>query len=280
MHPDDKEWINGTTFEKCSPHIYKIVDGKGLVHVRKEHEINFLQRKMKTSDSTYKFSSQKDVIEHLSQKNYECIIASDGSCLKGKGTRFVINHNGTIYAGGRPYFKSVTAQYLEVQNGSCLKGKGTGFVINHNGTIYTGGRPYFKSVTAQYLEVQSIYDCLLVMKSLKILSLNTLWMIDSQYVCMCLRRLVNWKEQEFILCNKRKAKHANIWEKISELFDPSRCNIVKVASHQNIIYNELADKIAKHYSEQEYSKDVRTTYYTFTNMEELQKFLSKGDDGK
>uniref|UniRef100_A0A0K0FRN0 Integrase catalytic domain-containing protein n=1 Tax=Strongyloides venezuelensis TaxID=75913 RepID=A0A0K0FRN0_STRVS len=139
MHPDDKEWINGTTFEKCSPHTYKIIDGKGLVHVRKEHEINFLQRKMKTSDSTYKFSSQKDVIEHLSQKNYECIIASDGSCLKGKGT---------------------------------------GFVINHNGTIYAGGRPYFKSVTAQYLEVQSIYDCLLVMKSLKILSLSQHTMDD------------------------------------------------------------------------------------------------------
>uniref|UniRef100_A0A0K0FJ00 RNase H domain-containing protein n=1 Tax=Strongyloides venezuelensis TaxID=75913 RepID=A0A0K0FJ00_STRVS len=225
MHPDDKEWINGKTFEKCSPYTYKKIDGKGLVHVKKEHEINFLQRKMKTNDSTYKIFKSK-------------------------------------------------------RHGSCLKGKGTGFVINHNGTIYAGGRPYFKSVTAQYLEVQSIYDCLLVMKSLKILSLNKLWMIDSQYVCMCFRRLVNWKEQEFILCNKRKAKHANIWEKISELFDPSRCNIVKVASHQNIIYNELADKIAKHYSKQEYSKDVRTTYYTFANMEELQKFLSKGDDEK
>uniref|UniRef100_A0A0N5BYT1 Integrase catalytic domain-containing protein n=1 Tax=Strongyloides papillosus TaxID=174720 RepID=A0A0N5BYT1_STREA len=166
LHPDDKEWVNGITFEKCSPHTYKILDDKGLVHVRKEHEINFLQRKMKENNSTYKFSSQKEVMEHLSQNNYECIIASDGSCLKGKGT---------------------------------------GFIINHNGKFYAGGRPYFKNVTAQYLEVQSIYDCLLVMKSLQILSLKSLWMIDSQYVCMCLRRLTNWKEQEFILCNKKKA---------------------------------------------------------------------------
>ena len=118
---------------------------------------------------------------------------------------------------------------------------GWGAILCYNGVEkeISGGEPH---TTNNRMELLAVISALQMLKEPCEVTLYS----DSQYVCNALERgwAKKWQAQGWMRTKKDKALNPDLWEKLLNLCDIHKVNVVWVKGHNNHPMNERCDRLA------------------------------------
>lgn len=70
---------------------------------------------------------------------------------------------------------------------------------------------------------------------------------DSAYIsnAYCQHWIDNWEKNGWKTANKTPVKNKELWEELQKFFKNNNVQIIKVAGHQGVVWNEYVDKLAQ-----------------------------------
>ncbi len=118
---------------------------------------------------------------------------------------------------------------------------GWGAILCYNGVEkeISGGEPH---TTNNRMELLAVISALAMLKEPCEVTLYS----DSQYVCNALERgwAKKWQANGWMRTKKDKALNPDLWEKLLNLCDVHKVNVVWVKGHNNHPMNERCDRLA------------------------------------
>ena len=118
---------------------------------------------------------------------------------------------------------------------------GWGAILSYNGVEkeISGGEPH---TTNNRMEIMAVIKALELLKEPCEVTLYS----DSQYVCNAISRgwAKKWRENGWMRNKKDPALNPDLWEKLLNLCDVHKVNVIWVKGHNNHPMNERCDRLA------------------------------------